>query len=129
MDDIIRIGGVISMSRRTKNITCVGMFCAIAYVMLAFGRIPIVLFLSYDPKDIVIIIAGRLMGPLYSFMISAIVSFLEMFTVSDTGLIGCIMNIISSCSLACTAALIYKKIHGKINSNSGTPQRGQVDPV
>ncbi len=112
MDDIIRIGGVISMSRRTKNITCVGMFCAIAYVMMAFGRIPIVLFLSYDPKDIVIIIAGLLMGPLYSFMISAIVSFLEMFTVSDTGLIGCIMNIISSCSLACTAALIYKKIHG-----------------
>lgn len=61
------------MNRRTKNITCVGMFCAIAYVMMAFGRIPIVLFLSYDPKDIVIIIAGLLMGPLYSFMISVIV--------------------------------------------------------
>ena len=100
------------MNRRTKNITCVGMFCAIAYVMMAFGRIPIVLFLSYDPKDIVIIIAGLLMGPLYSFMISVIVSFLEMFTVSDTGLIGCLMNIISSCSLACTAAFVYKKIHG-----------------
>ncbi|MDD3840683.1 MAG: ECF transporter S component, partial [Clostridia bacterium] len=30
-------------------------------------------------------------------------------TVSDTGVIGLIMNIISSCSFACTAAYIYKR--------------------
>ena len=31
-----------------------------------------------------------------------------MLTVSDTGPIGLVMNIISSCSFACTAAVIYK---------------------
>ena len=35
----------------------------------------------------------------------------EMLTVSDTGPIGCLMNLISTCSFACTAALIYKRRH------------------
>lgn len=101
----------IILSGRTKKITLVGMLCAIAYVVMVFGRIPIVLFLKYDPKDVIISIGGFLLGPLYSFIISVIVSFIEMMSVSETGFIGCIMNIISSCSFACTAAFIYKKKH------------------
>lgn len=34
-----------------------------------------------------------------------------MFTVSENGLFGFLMNLISSCSFACTAAFIYKKSH------------------
>jgi len=99
------------MFSKAKKITMVGMFCAVAYAAMVFGRVPVVLFLKYDPKDVIIAIGGFLMGPAYAFVISAIVSFVEMLSVSETGPIGCIMNIISSCSFACTAAFVYKKKH------------------
>ena len=98
-------------SSKTKKLTMIGMLCAIAFVVMVVGRIPVVLFLKYDPKDVIIAIGGFLFGPLSAFIISAIVSVLEMLTVSDTGIIGCVMNILSTCSFACTAAFIYKKHH------------------
>ena len=85
------------------------MLCAAAYVVMMLGRVPIVLFLKYDPKDVIIVIGGFLFGPMTAFAISAVVSFLEMLTMSETGVIGCVMNILSSCSFACTAAFLYKK--------------------
>lgn len=99
------------MNTRTKKMTTVAMLCAIAYVVMVFGRIPVVLFLKYEPKDVIITIAGFIYGPLTAMISSVIVSFVEMFTVSDTGIIGCVMNIIATCSFACTAAFIYKKKH------------------
>jgi len=78
-------------------------------VVVAVGRIPVVLFLKYDPKDIIITLGGLIWGPLTSFTVSVIVSLIEMVTISENGILGCIMNIVSSCSFACTAAAIYKK--------------------
>lgn len=97
------------MDDRTKKITAAAMLSAIAYVVMALGRIPVVLFLSYDPKDIVITLGGLIWGPLTAFAVSVIVSVIEMVTVSDTGVIGCVMNIVSTCAFACTAAVIYRK--------------------
>ncbi|MCJ7855552.1 ECF transporter S component [Lachnospiraceae bacterium NSJ-143] len=97
--------------QKTKRLTMIGMLCAIAFAVMVVGRIPIVLFLKYDPKDVVITIGGFIFGPLAAFTVSAIVSVIEMVTVSDTGFIGCVMNILSSCSFACTAAVIYKRKH------------------
>lgn len=94
---------------KTKKITTLGMLCAIAYIMTFLARIPVVLFLKYDPKDIIITLGGLIFGPMAAFTISVIVSVLELFTISDTGIWGCIMNIISSCSFAVVASLIYKK--------------------
>lgn len=96
---------------KTKKLTTIGMLCAIAYVVAVVGRIPLVLFLKYDPKDIIIAISGLIFGPLTSFLIALIVSLVEMVTISENGIIGCLMNIISSCSFACTAAFIYKRKH------------------
>ncbi|MBD5489747.1 MAG: ECF transporter S component [Lachnospiraceae bacterium] len=96
---------------RTKKLVTIGMLCALAYVAVVVGRVPLVLFLKYDPKDVIIVIGGLIFGPLTSFAIAVIVSVVEMFTISGTGIWGCIMNIISSCSFACTAAFIYKKRH------------------
>jgi len=48
------------------------------------------------------------MGPMAAFTVSFVVALIEMFSVSDTGIIGFIMNVLSSCSFACVAALIYK---------------------
>ena len=92
----------------TKKISVLAMLSALAFAALAF-RVPVVLFLKYDPKDIVITIGGFLYGPLAAFMVTAAVAFVEMITVSETGFIGLLMNIIAGCSFACTASFIYKK--------------------
>lgn len=97
------------MYRKTRKLTTTGMFCALAYVLMVMGQVPIVLFLKYDPKDVIIAVGGLIFGPLISFTIAMIVAFAEMFTVSESGIWGFLMNVISSCSFACTAAFIYKK--------------------
>lgn len=99
------------MNTKTRKLTLIAMFCAIAYVVMVVFRIPVVLFLKYEPKDVIFAIGGFLMGPLASAAMSVVVSFVEMFTVSDTGIIGFVMNVLSSCCFACTAAVIYKKKH------------------
>ena len=66
-----------------------------------------------------IAIGGFLLGPFASFIISVIVSFIEMITASETGPIGFIMNVLSSCSFACTAAFIYKRKHTKSGAVAG----------
>lgn len=97
------------MNNKTKTLTTVAMLCAISYVVMLVGRVPVVLFLKYDPKDVIVTLGGLIFGPMISFVISLIVSLIEMVTASDTGVIGLIMNIISTCSFACSAAFVYKK--------------------
>ena len=99
------------MNSKTKKIVIIAMLCAIAYAVMVVGRVPVVLFLKYDPKDVIITIGGFLFGPLTAFLVSVVVSLVEMVSVSDTGMICCIMNILSTCAFACTAAYIYKKKH------------------
>lgn len=94
-----------------RNMVILGMLSALAYIVMVFLRIPVVAFLKYDPKDIVITIGGLIFGPFSAFTMSLVVSVIEMFTVSDTGWIGLLMNILSTCSFACTAAFIYKLKH------------------
>ncbi len=97
------------MNNSTKKITALAMISAIAYVVVVVGRVPVIMFLKYDPKDIVIALGGLIWGPMASFTVSVIVSLIEMVTISENGILGCIMNIVSTCSFACTAAFIYKK--------------------
>ncbi len=100
-----------SMDQKTKRLTMIGMLSAIAFAVMVVGRVPIVLFLKYDPKDVVIVIGGFIFGPLSAFFISLIVSLIEMVTVSEDGIIGFIMNVLATCAFACTASVIYKKDH------------------
>lgn len=93
----------------TKKLTTAGLLCTLAYIATAAGRVPLILFLKYDPKDVVIVIGGLLFGPFTALAISVIVSLTEMFTVSSTGFWGCLMNVISSCAFACTASFLYGK--------------------
>ena len=94
-----------------KKLVLLAMLAAVSYLIVSLIRIPVVLFLSYEPKDVIITIGGFLMGPMASFIISLVVSLLEMVTISQTGPIGGLMNLLSTCSFACTAALIYKRRH------------------
>lgn len=98
-------------NQKTKKLTILAMLAAFAYVTLCFLRFPIVLFLKYEPKDVIITLGGFLYGPLAAFSVSLVVSFLEMLTISDTGWIGFAMNVLATCSFACTASYFYKKRH------------------
>ena len=97
----------------TKELTTLAMLTAIAYALVATVRIPIVLFLKYEPKDVIITIGGFLMGPGAVLITSGVVSLIEMFSISDTGIIGCIMNMLATCAFCCTASFLYKKLHTK----------------
>ncbi len=95
-----------------KSIALVGMFSAMSFVAVLLGKvIPNVAgFLSYDPKDALVAIAGFVFGPIYTVVISVLVSLVEMVSISGTGPIGCLMNIVSTVSFALPAALVYKKM-------------------
>ena len=95
----------------TRELTTLAMLTAIAYALVCTVRIPIVLFLKYEPKDVIITIGGFLMGPMAVLISSTVVALIEMFTISDTGIIGCIMNFLSTCAFALPAALCYKRRH------------------
>lgn len=97
------------MESKTKRMTAMAMLVAMAYIMAMIGRVPVVLFLKYDPKDIIITLGGLMYGPLTACIISVVVSLIQMVTTSSTGIWGCIMNIISTCAFSCVAAFIYKK--------------------
>ncbi len=94
---------------KTKKLTTTAMLCALAYAAAAVGRIPVVLFLRYDSKDVIITIGGLIFGPLTALTITVVVSLAQMFTISGTGFLGCLMNIISSCCFACTASFLYRR--------------------
>ena len=94
-----------------QELTTLAMITAIAYVLVATIRIPVVLFLKYEPKDVIITIGGFLMGPMAALASSVAVALIEMVTISETGIIGCIMNFLSTCTYACIAAIIYRRNH------------------
>lgn len=94
-----------------KKLVLLAMLAAVAYMIVALIRIPVVLFLSYEPKDVVVTVGGFLLGPMASFLVSLLVSLVEMVTISSTGPIGGLMNLLSTCAFSCTAAFVYKKRH------------------
>ena len=83
------------------------MFCALAYVCMYFIKVPIS-FLTLDVKDSLIILCSLLFGPLEGLVIAIVVPFLELITISGTGVYGFIMNVLSSVTFSVTAGLIYR---------------------
>jgi len=95
-----------------KNITVLAVLSAIAYVLASFIRIPLVPavgFLGYEPKDVILVIAGFIFGPFAPLAMAAVIALLEGFTTSVMGPIGIPMNFIASVSFGCTAAAVYRK--------------------
>ena len=100
------------MKLTVKKITTLAMLAAISYVVMAFIRIPFIPaapYLEYDPKDIFFVIAGFIFGPIESLIIIVLVCLIEMVTVSTSGPIGLLMNVIASAAFVIPAAAIYKK--------------------
>ncbi len=95
----------------TKKLVTLAMMAALSYLLVVLIHIPIfpaAPFLTYEPKDVIIAIAGFIYGPLEAFVIALIVSVFEMITISSTGPIGAAMNLLSTAAFCCTASLIYR---------------------
>ncbi len=95
----------------TKTVT-LAMLTALTYVAMLLSKLlpQVSGFLQMDVKDTVVCIGGFLFGPLSAAIISIVVALVEMFTVSDTGPIGLVMNVLATCSFCCTASFVYKKL-------------------
>ena len=98
---------------KSKKITTVGILCALTMILNLFAFIPLVptvTWLTYDPKDTIIVIGGFIYGPATSLIMSGICSVLEIMIKGGT-ILDVVMNMISTCSFACVAAAIYKHKH------------------
>lgn len=98
-------------SYQLKKLAILGLLTALSFLCVLFFRIPVFQFLDFEPKDVVITIAAFMFGPLSGAAISVAVSFIELVTISTTGWIGFVMNVLSSVCFVCPAAFIYKKRH------------------
>lgn len=92
----------------TKKLVVLALLSALGFISMMLIKLPVVSFLKYEPKDIFLTLAGFLYGPLAALACSVVTGLLEL-PFSSTGIIGMVMNILSSAAFACTASLIYKK--------------------
>lgn len=93
----------------TRKLIVMALFCALAFASTALFRIPVVLWLKYDPKDCLLAIGGMLYGPMAAVLMSVVISLVEMVTISDTGVIGMLMNILSSLLFILPSAILYRR--------------------
>lgn len=100
-----------NVNERTQKMIALGLLSAMAYVVMLLGHVvPAVEgFLQYEPKDVVIVIAGFIYGPLPAAAVTIVVSLIEMVTISRSGPIGLLMNVLSSLAFCLPAAIVYKK--------------------
>ncbi|MDO4492753.1 MAG: ECF transporter S component [Clostridia bacterium] len=100
-------------NERTRKMVVTGMLAAVAFCAVLLGRVIPNFngFLSYDPKDAVVAIGGFIYGPGVALIITVLVSLIELFTISTTGIYGFIMNVVSTASFALPAVIVYKKMH------------------
>ena len=97
----------------TRVMVTLAMLAGVAYVVMYLSKaIPSVNgFLDFDFKDVVICIGGFTFGPGAAIILSILVPFIEFITISGTGPIGLIMNVLATASFCCTASYVYRKKH------------------
>lgn len=107
-----------------RTITSLAMLSALAYMVMYISKIvfaPLTVsgFLTFDLKDVVIAIGGFLFGPLPALGVSVVVSLIEMVTISDSGPVGLLMNVLSTVAFVCPAAALYKRRHAVSGAVAG----------
>lgn len=105
-----------------RRLTLAAVFSALAFVSAMIFRltiIPSAPFLNYDVKDVIEALGALILGPVYGAMIAVVAALLEWLTISDTGVIGFIMNTLSSASFVVTASIIYSRRKTLANAVAG----------
>ena len=91
-----------------RRLTMIGLFTALAYVVMVLIHFPVPPMLTLDLKDTVITLCGLCFGPLAAVFAGIVVPFLELITVSGTGVYGFVMNALGTLSFSVTVSLIYR---------------------
>jgi riboflavin transporter FmnP len=95
---------------KLKSLCAMGMLTAIAIVCDIFIRIPnIGGFLTYEPKDVILVIGAFIFNPIAGIIMSLVVCLIEMVTISHTGIIGLIMNFLASAVFVGVSSVIYHR--------------------
>ncbi len=92
----------------TKKLTFIALISCISYLTMVVFKIP-VYFLSYEIKDVIITIGAIYLGIKYGILISFIVALIEMITISDSGIIGFLMNFLSTIFYVTPIVYFYNK--------------------
>ena len=91
-----------------KSLAIMAMLTALAVAADFFLRIPnIGGFLTYEPKDVIITIGAFIFNPVAGLIMSLVVCLLEMVTISNTGFIGFLMNVLASAMFVGVSSIIY----------------------
>lgn len=100
-------------TNRIKTLVTLSMLGAISYVVMLLSKLipPVIGFLQLDLKDTIICVGGFIFGPLAAAIVSLLVALVEFFTISQTGPIGCVMNMLATAAFCCTASYVYQKKH------------------
>ena len=93
-------------TQKLNRIAATAIFAAIAYLSMFLTPFRVD-FRTFDIKDAVMTIGALYLGPLAGLAMSAVTSLLEMFTISQTGIDGMIMNFLGSATYTVVASLIY----------------------
>lgn len=97
-------------NERLKTLCALAMLTAIAIVCDIFIRIPnIGGFLTYEPKDVILVIGAFIFNPIAGIIMSLVVCLVEMVTISTTGLIGLLMNFLASAVFVGVSSVIYHR--------------------
>ena len=92
----------IHMNTNTRKIAATGMLCALTYVVMAVGRVPVVLFLKYDPSDIVVTLGGLIWGPMTAFTVSAVVIYRRRRTLG-----GAVAGLLTGCAAMVAVMMLW----------------------
>ena len=101
------------MQGKALRITTLAAASLVAFCMTFLTQYAVIFpalpFLFLDLKSVIIVICGYLFGPFSTLYMTVVVAFIEMFTISRDGLIGLLMNIISTGSFVFTATFFYSR--------------------
>ncbi|MBP5155591.1 MAG: ECF transporter S component [Clostridia bacterium] len=94
-----------------KTVAVLAMFAAISIVLVYLVHIPIfpsAPYLEYDPADIMIFICSLAISPLWSIVLTVVVSLAQGLLISGFNL-GIIMHIVATGTAAFVCGMIYRK--------------------
>ena len=91
-----------------RYLTFLAAFGALAYLS-TFFKIHLISFLNYEPKDVILILGGMVFGPVFALVLCVLVPFVEMITISSTGIIGFVMNVIAAICFVLPPVLVFHK--------------------
>lgn len=95
-----------------NKLALTGLFVAISYIAVAIFEIPLLPgaeFLKYDAKDVFFVLAACLLNPIYSLLMCFAVPFLQLITISKSGIIGFIMNFLACLSFVMPVSIMVQK--------------------